>query len=172
MHHLNIEIKAQSEHTEVIRKKLEELSASFKGTDYQKDTYFNCTEGRLKLREGNIENHLIHYFRPNQEGPKKSEVTLFKSDPESSLKLLLTKALGVLTVVEKKRGIYYIDNVKFHIDLVTDLGSFVEIEAIDSTGTIGAFQLMKQCNHYIDLFGIADKDLVAHSYSDMLLNKG
>jgi len=169
MHHLNIEIKAQSKNPEAIRMKLEELNADFKGTDYQKDTYFNCTKGRLKLREGNIENHLIHYFRPNQEGPKKSEVTLFRSDPESSLKTVLTKALGILTVVEKKRAIYFIDNVKFHIDLVTELGSFVEIEAIDSTGDIGAFQLMKQCNHYIDLFGISDNDLVANSYSDMRL---
>lgn len=59
----NIEIKAKSTQQDKIRKILKDLGADFKGTDHQIDTYFNVVSGRLKLREGNIENALIHYER-------------------------------------------------------------------------------------------------------------
>jgi adenylate cyclase, class 2 len=96
---------------------------------------------------------------------------LFKSDPESSLKEILTKALGILVVVDKKREIYFIDNVKFHLDAVKDLGRFVEIEAIDNEGTIGKDRLLEQCQFFLDLFEISKEDLISVSYSDLLLQK-
>ncbi|MEO1715184.1 MAG: class IV adenylate cyclase, partial [Bacteroidota bacterium] len=114
--HLNIEIKAHCPDPERVRQILKDHQAYFRGIDHQVDTYFKVPNGRLKLREGNIENHLIHYERPDQAGPKASHVSLFKTEPDSSLKFLLTKALGLLTIVDKKRSIYFIDNVKFHID--------------------------------------------------------
>lgn len=169
MPHINIEIKARSINQDAIREILKSKNADFKGIDHQIDTYFNVNNGRLKLREGKIENHLVHYQRENKEGPKQSDVTLFKSDPNSSLKEILTKALGILVVVDKKREIYFIDNVKFHIDLVEDLGAFVEIEAIDKDLTIGKERLMEQCKFFLDLFKIPQEDLVSVSYSDLLL---
>ena len=169
MGHVNIEIKAKCSNPEALREILNSRNADFRGTDHQVDTYFRAGFGRLKLREGNIENYLIHYDREDKTGPKQSNVTLFRSDPKSSLKELLTKALGVLVVVDKQREIYFIGNVKFHLDSVQDLGSFVEIEAIDKDGTIGREKLLQQCQHYLDLFGIPQSDLVSNSYSDLLL---
>lgn len=169
MSHINIEIKARSDQQNTIREILKAKNADFRGVDHQIDTYFKVNIGRLKLREGQIENYLIHYQRENQEGPKQSDVTLLKSDPQSSLKEILTKALGVLVVVDKKREIYFIDNVKFHLDEVKDLGTFVEIEAIDGDGTIGKDKLLEQCQFFLDLFKIAKEDLISVSYSDLLL---
>jgi predicted adenylyl cyclase CyaB len=171
MGHVNIEIKARCSSFFIIRQVLESNNADFKGIDYQVDTYFKASSGRLKLREGNIENHLIHYDREDKTGPKQSNVTLFSSDPESSLKELLTKALGVLVVVDKRREIYFIDNVKFHLDEVKNLGNFVEIEAIDEDGSIGKEKLLRQCQHYLGLFRIPQTDLVSNSYSDLLLQR-
>ena len=171
MAHVNIEIKAKSNNQDEIREILKSKNANFKGVDHQIDTYFKVNNGRLKLREGKIENHLIHYQRENKEGPKQSDVTLFKSDPKSSLKEILTKALGVLVVVDKQREIYFIDNVKFHIDIVEDLGTFVEIEAIDNDGTIGKDKLLEQCQFFLDLFKISQEYLISVSYSDLLLQK-
>ncbi|MDP2638691.1 MAG: class IV adenylate cyclase [Candidatus Azambacteria bacterium] len=171
MAHVNIEIKAKSNNQDEIREILKSKNADFKGVDHQIDTYFKVNNGRLKLREGKIENHLIHYQRENKEGPKQSDVTLFKSDPKSSLKEILTKALGILVVVDKQREIYFIDNVKFHIDIVEDLGTFVEIEAIDNDGTIGKDKLLEQCQFFLDLFKISQEDLISVSYSDLLLQK-
>jgi adenylate cyclase class 2 len=171
MAHVNFEIKARSDNQGQIREILKSRNADFKGIDHQIDTYFKVNFGKLKLREGEIENHLIHYQREDKEGPKQSNVTLFESQPDSSLKDILVKALGILVVVDKKREIYFIDNVKFHIDEVKELGTFIEIEAIDIDGTFGKEKLLKQCRFYFDLFKISQKDLISVSYSDLLLKK-
>lgn len=169
MTHLNVEIKARCTDPDAVRAVLSSRGARYAGTDRQTDTYFRVPNGRLKLREGQIENALIHYQRKDQAGPKRSEVSLYPAQPGSNLKQVLTTALGLLVVVDKTREIYFIDNVKFHIDVVKGLGSFVEIEAIDAGGTIGETHLRRQCHLYLDLFGITAADLLERSYSDLLL---
>jgi len=171
MSHLNIEIKARCHRPATIRAILQQHRAELKGIDHQIDTYFICSHGRLKLREGSIEHHLIHYERDNEPGPKTSLVSLYRPNPDSDLKQVLSRALCVLIVVDKKREIYFIDNVKFHIDEVNDLGSFVEIEAIDSLGTIGQEKLREQCEKYIELFALKSDDFISLSYSDLLLQQ-
>ncbi len=168
--HLNIEIKARCNNTAAIREYLLNNKAEFKGTDHQRDTYFNVPNGRLKLRQGNIENSLIHYERQNQSGPKSSQVSLYKVENGEQLRNVLLNALGEKVTVEKKREIYFIDNVKFHLDEVPGLGSFAEIEAIDLDGHIGKDRLQEQCEFYMQAFGIKEQDLLTNSYSDMLLN--
>jgi len=167
---INVEIKARCEDQERIREILKSEGAYSRGTDRQIDTYFKINSGRLKLREGDIENNLIYYDRDDKEGPKQSDIVLYKPEPNSSLKELLEKSLGILTVVDKWRELYFIGNVKFHIDHVEGLGKFVEIEAIDHDGNIGKDKLFEQCQHYLDLFKISKADLVSGSYSDLLLN--
>jgi adenylate cyclase class 2 len=169
MSFLNIEIKARCKNLDSIRHILNQSNAVLKGVDHQIDTYFDCRNGRLKLREGNIEHHLIHYDREDKAGPKRSLVTLFRPQPDSALKDILAKSLGILVVVDKKREIYFIDNIKFHLDTVIGLGSFVEIEAIDNSGDIGQEKLQQQCEDNIKLLGIQPDDLIEFSYSDMLL---
>lgn len=168
---LNIEIKARLQNLELVRAILSDHEAHFKGLDHQIDTYYISNQGRLKLREGNIESALIFYERQNQAGPKQSDIILYKSDQLNTLKSILNKALPTLVIVDKKREIYYIDNVKFHIDVVEELGRFVEIEAIDEHGNIGKEKLLEQCQHFMDLFQIQQTDLLDLSYSDLLLEK-
>jgi predicted adenylyl cyclase CyaB len=164
----NIEIKARCDNQDRIRAVLQEHHARFVGEDHQIDTYFNVSNGRLKLREGTIEHTLIHYDRPDQKGPKGSDVLLYEPRPEVGLKAVLSRALGVLVVVDKRREIYFIDNIKFHIDQVEKLGSFVEIEAIDEDGSIGADRLNAQCQNFLELFDLPLESLVAVSYSDLV----
>lgn len=165
---LNVEIKAKCSNPDKIRDILNAEGADYKGQDKQTDTYFHCENGRLKLREGNIENSLIFYKRENQSGPKVSNITMSKISNDHHIKEVLTQAYGVFIEVKKEREIYFIENIKFHIDKIDDLGNFVEIEAIDSTGLLEKEELEEQCKHFIDLFGIDPKDLITHSYSDLL----
>ena len=166
---LNVEIRAKCRNPDEIRSMLIEAGADFKGTDHQIDTYFKVNRGRLKLREGNIEQSLIFYDRDNTADPKASRVILFENRTDSSLKQLLIASLGVKIVVDKVREIYFIENVKFHLDEVKNLGHFIEIEAIDNDGTIGRDQLQKQCEGYMKKFHIKSSDLLPDSYSDMLI---
>jgi adenylate cyclase, class 2 len=169
MSYLNVEIKAKCGDPQFIRNYLLSSNAECKGTDEQTDTYFNVRHGRLKLREGNIENNLIFYERTNQAGPKNSHFHLVKVEDAAGLKDVLTKSIGIKVIVKKRREIYYIKNVKFHLDEVPGLGSFVEIEAGNILADLTQKQLKEQCDFYLKEFGIKEEDLVEVSYSDMLL---
>lgn len=169
MGHINVEFKARCENLETIRAILESDGAEYKGTDHQIDIYFNVLKGRLKLRKGKIENYLIGYKRENCAAAKQSNVILFKTAPNTPLEEILTESLGVKVVVDKERDIYFIRNVKFHLDKVARLGNFIEVEAIDYDGEIGREKLQEQCDLYEGLLGVQDSDLIAESYSDMLL---
>ncbi|MCP3932622.1 MAG: class IV adenylate cyclase [Bacteroidetes bacterium] len=170
MPHLNVEIKANCANLNSIREILLKEKAHFKGIDHQIDTYFVVLSGRLKLREGNIENALIQYDRIAKKGPKNSSVRLYHSSDAKNLKDILTAALGVKVVVDKQREIYFINNVKFHLDKVKELGTFVEIEAIESDKIKSEQALKKQCDHFIQLLKIKEEDLIRDSYSDLLGN--
>jgi predicted adenylyl cyclase CyaB len=169
MPYLNVEIKARCRQPGVVRNYLMHHGALYKGLDEQTDTYFNVAIGRLKLREGNIENNLIYYNRANQPGPKSSHFQLVKINNPAGLKEILTKACGIKMIVRKKREIYYIGNVKFHIDEVPGLGSFVEIEAGNILADKPEEQLLKQCRFYMKELGIREEELIAESYSDLML---
>ena len=166
---LNIEFKASANNLVALEELLKHHNPLFIGEDHQVDTYFNITMGRLKLREGNIENALIHYEREDTAGAKASHVLLYQHQPDKALKEILIKTLGVKAVVDKNRKIYFINNVKFHFDTVKGLGTFVEVEAIDKDGTIGKEKLQKQCDEYAALFGITTENFCSVSYSDMIL---
>lgn len=165
----NVEIKAKCTNPDKIEQILLENGADFKGTDIQTDTYFNVRNGRLKLRQGNIENSLIYYSRNNQQGPKQSNFRLFQTPNLDTLLPLLNDSLGILATVKKTRKIFYIDFVKFHIDNLEGFGNFVEIEVGDLEDKKTTEELEIICNHYISLFGIKNEDLIKDSYSDMIL---
>jgi predicted adenylyl cyclase CyaB len=168
---VNIEIKARCHNQAKIRRILRSENAEFLGKGYQIDTYFKLTHGRLKLREGKIENYLIYYDREDKKGPKRSNVILFKTKPISPLKRLLSEALGVLVIVEKQRETYLFENIKFHIDRVRNLGTFIEIEAMGREDTLREEDLLNQCKIFLDLFKISKENLVSASYSDLLLKR-
>ena len=86
---LNVEIKARCNATQEVHQILQGKNARFIGVDHQIDTYFKVSNGRLKLRQGNIENALIHYQRPDQEGPKTSTVSLYPAPEAEQLKACL-----------------------------------------------------------------------------------
>lgn len=165
----NVEIKARCTDPGRIEKILLENGADFKGTDIQTDTYFNVINGRLKLRQGKIENSLIFYSRVNQKGPKQSSFRLFRSENLDHILPLLIDSLGILAIVKKTRKIFYIDFVKFHIDQLEGFGDFVEIEVGDLEDKKTTEELEKICNYYIELLSISNNDLINQSYSDMVL---
>ncbi|MDP7322005.1 MAG: VOC family protein [Bacteriovoracaceae bacterium] len=165
---INYEIKSRCSSHHKIESILKEEKAFFSGEDHQVDTYFKVDGGRLKHRRGNVENSLIYYQRSDLAEARESHVQLEKLVTDNSLEVLLAKALGINVVVDKRRKIYFIDNIKFHIDYVKDLGVFVEIEAIDEKGALSLQELQEQCESYIKRFGLKRKDFLSLSYSDLV----
>jgi adenylate cyclase class 2 len=168
MGHLNVEFKARTAEPERVLALLEQLGAQEQGLDSQTDVYYRAARGRLKLRRGNIENSLIHYEREDRAGAKRSAVHLAALPDDLDLGHVLDAALERDVVVHKQRHILWLDNVKFHVDDVVGLGTFIEVEAIDQHGTLGAETLHSQCQRYRELLGVEEADLEARSYSDLL----
>jgi predicted adenylyl cyclase CyaB len=168
----NIEIKTRVSEHENIRQFLIYQNAFFKGVDHQIDTYFPVKKGLLKIREGLIENCIVYYTRIEKKGPKLCEYIIEKFNPDDSvletMKQILKSALGIQTIIDKKREIYYINNVKFHLDTVMGLGTFIEIEAIGSL-EIREDTLRSQCEYYMEQLGITNEQLIQNSYSDMII---
>src|SRR3989449_2131714 len=167
MNVVNYEFKARLKNEAHVRTVLKALRARFIGTDHQVDTYFRVPRGRLKVRQGDIENALIFYERPNARGARPSRVRMIELPPNSPVQEILAAALGVLAVVDKRREIYFAGNVKIHLDRVRGLGRFVEVEAISRSGRVR--RIREQARNFQKLFGIAHADMVAESYSDLVL---
>lgn len=164
----NIEFKARCARPEQVVERLLGLGAELQGVDQQTDVYYRSARGRLKRRRGTIENSLLCYDRPDDAALKPAQVHLAELPTDRAIDKVLDAALDRDVVVSKQRQILWIDNVKFHIDDVASLGSFLEVEATDRDDTLGTERLRAQGEHYKQLLGIADEDLEARSYSDLL----
>jgi predicted adenylyl cyclase CyaB len=169
MKHLNFEFKARLNNEQQVRAALKRLDARFIGTDHQVDTYFRVPSGRLKVREGRLENALIFYQRSNLRRARQASVEMMLLPRRNSLRAILARSLGILAVVDKRREIYFVKNVKIHLDRVRRLGKFLEVEAISRAGDVK--KIRSQARQFQELFGITAKDIVAESYSDLILAK-
>jgi predicted adenylyl cyclase CyaB len=167
----SIEIKSRIDNPTSILQTLKAQGARYVGLDHQKDSYFKVDSGRLKLRQGNIENTLIRYHRPETKSLKHSFVRIqaFKEDCEA-LREILHESYGTIKTVRKDRHILFIENVKFHVDHVESLGHFVEIEALDTAGKRSEVELTEQCNKYIELLNLDRSKFIDKSYSDLVDN--
>jgi adenylate cyclase, class 2 len=166
---LNFEFKARINDEQRVREALKRLNARSIGTDHQVDTYFRVPSGRLKVREGRIENAVIFYRRSNARRARQSAVEMMLLPRRNSLRAILEGALGTLAVVDKRREIYFVKNVKIHLDRVRQLGSFLEVEAISRTGDVK--KIRSQARYFQQMFGVTANDIVAESYSDLILAK-
>ena len=166
---LNFEFKARLNNEQQVRAALKRLDARFIGTDHQIDTYFRVPSGRLKVREGRLENALIFYRRANARRARQASVEMMLLPRRNSLRAILARSLGTLAVVDKRREIYFVKNVKIHLDRVHRLGKFLEVEAISRGGDVK--KIRSQASQFQELFGITAKDIVAESYSDLILAK-
>jgi adenylate cyclase class IV len=134
----------------------------------QRDTFFRCGHGRLKLRE--VESgasELIFYDRADVTGSRQSDYEITPVADADSLKTVLRRALGVARVVEKTRVLCLVGQTRVHLDSVAGLGEFLELEVVlhadqsPADGHAIAADLMQR-------LGIRDADLLATAYADML----
>ncbi len=164
----NIELKARCGDLARAAARCERLGARREWTRHQTDAYFAVSEGRLKLRvETPGEAMLVRYRRDDRAAARESlyEVTPV-SDPAATLAALAAQH-GVRCRVEKTRTLYLIENVRIHLDEVEGLGAFVEFEAVMGEGCsdAAARELLGRLQGEL---GIAEGDLVAGSYSDLI----
>ena len=164
----NIEIKARARDFEEIRSRAEKLSDTAVEVIPQEDIFFNVPQGRLKLRILAPDNgQLIYYTRPDQEGPKRSDYHIAYSADPDNLKRVLELSYGIRGIVKKTRYLYLVGQTRVHLDDVSGLGHFMELEVVmrdeqsDAEGQGIAEGLMAS-------LGVERSDLLEGAYMDML----
>ncbi len=164
----NIELKARLDDLPAARRVAEALATQRLGVQEHIDTYFRCTTGRLKLRQiSGQAAQLIWYVRPSDPRPKASDYYLVPAPQPETLIAALHSAMGIVSVVRKRREIYLWHNVRIHLDDVDGLGHFLEFEAVLSP-EIDEAAGRGQLEDLMAQFGIQPKDLLAGSYIDMI----
>jgi predicted adenylyl cyclase CyaB len=162
----NIEIKARARNFAEIKSRAEKLSDKAVEVIPQDDTFFNTPQGRLKLRVLGDHAQLIYYTRPDQEGPKRSDYHITRSQDPENLKRVLELAYGIRGVVKKTRYLYLVGQTRVHLDDVEGLGQFMELEVVmaegqsDAEGQAIAEDLMAS-------LGVERSDLIDGAYMDL-----
>lgn len=164
----NIEIKARLNDVPAAHALLVTISDTPPQTLHQRDTFFRCARGRLKLREmGPGHGELIFYDRPDAAAAKRSDYEIVAVGDPEVLRGVLARALGVTQTVVKTRVLGRIGPTRVHLDSVEGLGDFLELEFVlrpgqdPAEGQAGVADLMGR-------LGVREHDLCSASYADML----
>jgi len=161
----NLEIKIKLEnasHINSIRNSLNKLSRS---AEKQTDIYYKVKNGRLKLRIINDkEGSLILYNRAENKGKRISHYTISKTKDFMELDFILSRQFEILVKVYKLREIFISDNIRVHLDKVSGLGNYLEIEIIYSD----LKEANKQMADLISRLSLDEKKFIKNSYSDLL----
>ena len=164
----NIEIKAHVVNWDRTQQLAQDLAGTRAVQIHQLDTFYTCSRGRLKLRviDGRF-GQLIHYIRPDQEGPKSSQYEIYHSNSPETLDVLLAASNGRLGVVEKTRHLYLVGPTRIHLDDVVGLGRFMELEVVISDGLTPASGA-EIAKDLMQKLGIQPSELVEGAYFDLL----
>jgi len=167
----NVELKARDPDPARTLERALALGAEDRGELVQRDTYFAGARGRLKLRDQDPgEAELIAYHRPDHNEARTSEYRRVPVGADAgALREALDRAHGTLVVVDKRRRLLVWEGVRIHLDEVEGLGCFLELEAVAAEDSDLSLERQKVERLRGEL-EIEDTNLVAASYSDLLLD--
>jgi predicted adenylyl cyclase CyaB len=170
----NLELKVQCDETTFAEVSARASALGALQSLWQRDTYFSVPRGRLKLREIREEKRepsaeLIGYSRPDLEGSRWSTYhrAVIAATEADALREALGSTIGARIVVEKQRDVVLVKQTRIHLDNVTGLGCFVELETVID-GELSDEQAAIEHAAIIAALGIGDLPPIGGSYSDLL----
>jgi len=164
----NVEIKAQVRDLAGLYVRAQKIATDGPIEMVQDDTFFNCPNGRLKLRMfSDSAGELIFYLRPDSRGPKESQYLITATSSPLELRETLAEALGECGRVRKRRTVFHVGRTRIHLDEVEGLGAFMELEVVLSEGETVA-EGTGVAHRIMDALGICDEDLIDKAYIDLL----
>lgn len=165
----NVEVKARVEDLAQLELQLRRR-CSEPTVLVQRDTFFRCDSGRLKLREEGATAELIFYSRNSETEARQSQYWRSSIHDIASMVALLTAAFGIDGVVQKQRLLFQIGQTRVHLDTVENLGAFVELEVV-----LSDLQTLDEGKHIatalMNELGIASANLIGPAYIDLIRSK-
>lgn len=166
----NIEIKAHIDNVDALAKRVAEIAEQGPIEIVQDDTFFECENGKLKLRAfSRTKGELIFYRRPDQPGPKESFYLVASTSSPDMLREVLTLAYGQVGRVHKLRTLFLVGRTRIHLDRVEGLGHFLELEVVLEDGD-STKSGVDQTEALMVRFGIDPSQLIEDAYVDLLPN--
>jgi predicted adenylyl cyclase CyaB len=163
----NIEIKCRCADLGAVRRRAEALGARNAGVLAQVDTFFVAPRSRLKLRDfGDGRAELISYVRADSREARASDYVVAPVTNPEELARALTMALGTNGIVRKQRQLFLYKHTRIHLDDVSDLGSFVELETVLTD--IGDEDGHRELHEIAAALGLHPDDHVAKPYVELL----
>jgi predicted adenylyl cyclase CyaB len=164
----NVEIKAQITSVEALLPKVKAVADQGPFEIRQDDTYFACNAGRLKLRMfSKGEGELIYYRRADQQAPKESFYLRSPTTAPEVLRESLTLAYGQTGHVEKHRTLFLAGRTRIHLDRVSGLGHFLELEVVleeHEPSEVG----VREARELLVGLGVEQSQLIEGGYFDLL----
>ena len=168
----NIEIKAHIPSVAAILERAAALADEGPIEIQQDDTFFECRSGRLKLRTfTGGEGELIFYRRSDEHGPKESFYVRTPTAAPDSLRETLALAYGVVGRVRKNRTLFIAGRARIHLDVVENLGHFLELEVVlreDESTDVG----VREAHELMQRLGVTPSQLIDRAYVDLLATRG
>jgi len=164
----NVEIKTRVADIAALARAVTAIGAGHGSIVIQEDTFFSCSSGRLKLRRFSAaDGELIFYERSDIPGPKASEYLRTPTQDPDGLRAILSRTLGVVGIVRKKRVLYLHGQTRIHLDSVEGLGDFLELEVVlDPEQSIE--QGIAIARGFMRTLQVADDALEPRAYVDLL----
>lgn len=164
----NVEIKARVADAQALAERAREVATAGPHELSQHDIFFDCHQGRLKMRHfADGRGELIAYQRADEQGPKTSFYRLVPCPDPRPLVAALSSALGVLGEVRKTRTLWLAGRTRIHLDEVAGLGHFVELEVVLEEGEAAA-DGEREASRLMAMLGIERSALVSEAYVDLL----
>jgi predicted adenylyl cyclase CyaB len=164
----NIEIKARIESVEIVAPRVAAIADQGPFKIAQDDAFFRCESGRLKLRVfSQNEGELIYYQRANVSGPKESFYLRSPTSAPESLRNLLCLACGCIGSVRKQRTLFLVGRTRVHLDVVENLGHFLELEVVLADGEPSDAGV-REARRLMEKLGIESSQLIDDAYIDLL----
>lgn len=164
----NVEIKARTENVDALKSIAAGIADEGPVEIFQDDTFFRCPVGRLKLRTfPDDSGELIYYRRTDEQGPKESFYLISHTSTPAILRESLSLAYGVFGRVRKHRTLFLLGRTRIHLDVVENLGHFLELEVVlgpDDSVEGG----VAEANRILELLGIRQSQLIEGAYVDLL----
>jgi len=168
----NVEIKAYLRDRARVEAELRALGARDLGEESQVDVFWDAPRARLKLRISSRDGAvLIAYSRPDDAALRTSRYDLVPVSHPDELRRALDHALVPAGEVRKRRHLYWVDNVRVHLDAVDGLGAFLELEAVVD-GTHPEPVCARSAAELLARFAIPARDHLAVAYVDLLRGAG
>ena len=164
----NIEIKAHVASIAALVPQVQAMADQGPFEILQDDTYFVCVAGKLKLRMFSAQQgELIYYRRDHQLGPKESFYLRAPTSEPDILREALTLAHGQVGRVRKQRTLYLVGRTRVHLDRVSDLGEFLELEVVLEENEASEAGV-EEANHLLARLGVQPSQLIEGGYLDLM----